>query len=290
MAVLKRGDLTERWQLAASRKFAASFALAMKLWVKHFGAFLRLMWLPCLLSAVIGLVWLWLRPLPVLWGASIGCIIADFLGGAALLFVWSMMRTMQLKALANMESDAKVEPMGYLRNFITIAQHTWHPWLPLLAAWLVVVLLWRVPVYFGINIYVQLACIVAAIVLPFSVGGLVQSYMEVKSIPLLGRMRQGLKLNRRYWGGMAALWVISLLIVAVMAAVLLFGLLILQYAFANRDAALDQEEVINVPAFVVWLQAGVFAAAVWLLSFVQSVWSLPQQVHIRSIIYKTLNK
>ena len=290
MAVLKRGDLAERWQLAASRKFAASFALAMKLWIKHFGAFLRLMWLPCLLSVVIGLVWLWLRPSPILWGVSIGCIVADFLGGAALLFMWSMMRIMQLKALDDMESGAKVEPMGFVRNFVAIVQRTWRPWLPLLAAWLVVVLLWRVPIYFGANIYVKLACIAVAIVLPFSVGGMIQSYMEVKAVPLLGRMRKGLKLNRRYWGGMAALWVISLLIIAVTAAVLLFGLVILQYAFANRDAAVAQEEEILVPAFVSWIQIGVFAVAVWLLSFVQSVWSLPQQVHIRSIIHKTLNK
>ena len=53
---------------------------------------------------------------------------------------------------------------------------------------------------------------------------------------------------------------------------------------------LAQEEEILVPAFVEWLQIGVFAVAVWLLSFVQSIWSLPQQVHIRSIIHKTLNK
>lgn len=290
MAVLKRGDLAERWQLDASRKFAASFALAMKLWVKHFGAFLRLMWLPCLLSAVIGLAWLWLRPSPILWGVSIGCIVADFLGGAALLFVWSMMRTMQLKALADMESGSKVGPMGFVRNFVAIAKRTWRPWLPLLAAWLVAVLLWRVPIYFGVNIYVRLACIVVAIVLPFSVAGVVQSYMEVKPAPLLGRMRKGLRLNRRYWGGMAALWIISLLIIAVIAAVLLFGLVILQYAFANRDAAVAQEEEISVPAFVGWLQIGVFAVATWLLGIMQSVWSLPQQVHIKSIINKTLNK
>ena len=290
MAVLKRGDIADRWQLAASRKFAASFALAIKLWVKHFSAFLRLMWLPCLLSAVVGLVWLWLRPSPVLWGVSMGCIVADFFGGAALLFVWSMMRTMQLKALDDMESGAKVEPIGFLRKFVAIAERTWRPYMPLLAAWLVAVLLWRLPIFFGVNIYVQLACIVVAIVLPFSVGGMVQSYMEIKAVPLLGRMRQGLRLNRRYWGGMAALWVISLLIIAVTAAVLLFGLVILQYAFANRDAAVAQEEEILVPAFVNWIQIGVFAVAVWLLSFVQSVWSLPQQVHIRSIIHKTLNK
>ena len=290
MAVLKRGDLADRWQLASSRKFAASFALAIKLWVKHFGAFLRLMWLPCLLSAVVGLAWLWLRPSPVLWGVSMGCVVADFLGGAALLFVWSMMRTMQLKALDDMESGAKVEPIGFLRKFVAIAERTWRPYLPLLVAWLVAVLLWRLPIFFGVNIYVQLACIVVAIVLPFSVGGMVQSYMEVRAVPLLGRMRQGLRLNRHYWGGMAALWVISLLIIAVTAAVLLFGLVILQYAFANRDAAVAQEEEILVPSFVGWLQIGVFAVAVWLLSFVQSVWSLPQQVHIRSIIHKTLNK
>ena len=290
MAVLKRGDIADRWQLAASRKFAASFALAIKQWVKHFSAFLRLMWLPCLLSAVVGLVWLWLRPSPVLWGVSMGCIVADFFGGAALLFVWSMMRTMQLKALDDMESGAKVEPIGFLRKFVAIAERTWRPYMPLLAAWLVAVLLWRLPIFFGVNIYVQLACIVVAIVLPFSVGGMVQSYMEIKAVPLLGRMRQGLRLNRRYWGGMAALWVISLLIIAVTAAVLLFGLVILQYAFANRDAAVAQEEEILVPAFVSWIQIGVFAMAVWLLSFVQSVWSLPQQVHIRSIIHKTLNK
>ena len=201
MAVLKRGDLADRWQLAASRKFAASFALAIKLWVKHFGAFLRLMWLPCLLSAVVALAWLWLRPSSVLWGVSMGCIVADFLGGATLLFVWSMMRTMQLKALDDMEIGTKVEPMGFVRNFVAIAERTWRPYLPLLAAWLVTVLLWRVPIFLGVHFYVQLACIVVALVLHAS-GIPAQP-------PLLGRHGcavGNLAVDNCSYGSSVALW------------------------------------------------------------------------------------
>ena len=60
--------------------------------------------------------------------------------------------------------------------------------------------------------------------------------------------------------------------------------------FSNSEAAMAQEEVIEVPSGLRWMLTGVFALQVWVLSFMQSIWSLPQQVHIRSIIYKTLNK
>jgi len=103
-------------------------------------------------------------------------------------------------------------------------------------------------------------------------------------------MKAGLKLNRHYWGGMAALWMIFLMLFIVIGAVLAFGLLILGSVFFNSEAAMMQEEVIEVPSGLRWLTLGVFALQVWLLSFMQSVWSLPQQVHIKSIIYKTLNK
>ena len=119
---------------------------------------------------------------------------------------------------------------------------------------------------------------------------MLQSYMEAEETPLLRGMVKGLKLNRHYWGGMAALWVIALLIFALVAAVLSFGLIIIIYAIDNREAAVMQEEELNVPYHVGWLTLCVFAAVIWLLSFLQSVWSLPQQMHIKSIIYKTLNK
>ena len=290
MAVLKRGDNAERWRLSASRRFAASFALAMKVWVRHFGVFFRLMWLPCLLSVGIGVAWIVLRPRSVVFGSNWGCLAVDFFAGAAMLFVWSMMRTMQLKALAALEADGTFVHGGFVRNFATIAMRTWRPYVPLVTAWLFLFALWWAPILLKVNIYIHLACIAIALVVPLSVGGMLQSYMEAEETPLLRGMMKGIKLNRHYWGGMAALWVIALLIFALVAAVLSFGLIIIIYAIDNREAAVMQEEELNVPYHVGWLTLCVFAAVIWLLSFLQSVWSLPQQMHIKSIIYKTLNK
>ncbi|MBO4486918.1 MAG: hypothetical protein J5729_00950, partial [Bacteroidaceae bacterium] len=74
------------------------------------------------------------------------------------------------------------------------------------------------------------------------------------------------------------------------ATVLIFGVLILGYAFANKREAVMQEEVIEIPAYVGLLIIAVEVVVVWLLSFTQSLWSLPQQVHMRSILYKKNNK
>ena len=285
MAVLKRGDIVDRLKLDASRKFAASFAMAWGVWIKHFGSFLRIMWQPCLLAVAVGIVWFMLRP-------SYGyiCMAADLIAGAAVLFVWSMMRTMQLKVLADVEAGNAVESAKFVRNFVAIAKPTWRPYLPLLAGWLLAYTLAVVPAMCGANIYVCIACVAVAAVVPFSVGGIVQSYMEVKPVPMLGAMRDGLKLNRHYWGGMAALWMIFLLLFVIAGTVLTFGPIILGCVFSNSEAAMAQEEVIEVPLGLRWMLTGVFALQVWVLSFMQSIWSLPQQVHIRSIIYKTLNK
>lgn len=285
MAVLKRGDIVDRLKLDASRKLAASFAMAWGVWIKHFGSFLRIMWQPCLLAVAVGIVWFMLRP-------SYGyiCMAADLIAGAAVLFVWSMMRTMQLKVLADVEAGNAVESAKFVRNFVAIAKPTWRPYLPLLAGWLLAYTLAVVPVMCGANIYVCIACVAVAAVVPFSVGGIVQSYMEVKPVPMLGAMRDGLKLNRHYWGGMAALWMIFLLLFVIAGTVLTFGPIILGCVFSNSEAAMAQEEVIEVPLGLRWMLTGVFALQVWVLSFMQSIWSLPQQVHIRSIIYKTLNK
>ena len=243
------------------------------------------MWQPCLLAVVVSIAWLTLRP-----AYGYGSMMADIMAGAAVLFVWSMMRTMQLKVLASLETGGTVEPARFVRNIVAIARQTWRPYLLLLAAWLLVYALAVVPVMCRANIYVLIVCGLVAAVVPFSVGGMVQSYMEVRSVPLLGTMKAGLKLNRHYWGGMAALWMIFLMLFIVIGAVLAFGLLILGSVFSNSEAAMMQEEVIEVPSGLRWLTLGVFALLVWLLSFMQSVWSLPQQVHIKSIIYKTLNK
>lgn len=285
MAVLKRGDIVDRLKLDASRKFAASFAMAWGVWIKHFGSFLRIMWQPCMLAVAVGIVWFMLRP-------SYGyiCMAADLIAGAAVLFVWSMMRTMQLKVLADVEAGNAVESAKFVRNFVAIAKPTWRPYLPLLAGWLLAYTLAVVPAMCGANIYVCIACVAVAAVVPFSVGGIVQSYMEVKPVPMLGAMRDGLKLNRHYWGGMAALWMIFLLLFVIAGTVLTFGPIILGCVFSNSEAAMAQEEVIEVPLGLRWMLTGVFALQVWVLSFMQSIWSLPQQVHIRSIIYKTLNK
>ena len=285
MAVLKRGDIVDRLKLDASRKFAASFAMAWGVWIMHFGSFLRIMWQPCLLAVAVGIVWFMLRP-------SYGyiCMAADIIAGAAVLFVWSMMRTMQLKVLADVEAGNAVESAKFVRNFVAIAKPTWRPYLPLLAGWLLAYTLAVVPAMCGANIYVCITCAAVAAVVPFSVGGIVQSYMEVKPVPMLGAMRDGLKLNRHYWGGMAALWMIFLLLFVIAGAVLTFGPIILGCVFSNSEAAMAQEEVIEVPLGLRWMLTGVFALQVWVLSFMQSIWSLPQQVHIRSIIYKTLNK
>ena len=285
MAVLKRGDIVDRLKLDASRKFAASFAMAWGVWIKHFGSFLRIMWQPCLLAVAVGIVWFMLRP-------SYGyiCMAADIIAGAAVLFVWSMMRTMQLKVLADVEAGNAVESAKFVRNFVAIAKPTWRPYLPLLTGWLLAYMLAVVPAMCRANIYVCITCVAVAAVVPFSVGGIVQSYMEVKPVPMLGAMRDGLKLNRHYWGGMAALWMIFLLLFVIAGTVLTFGPIILGCVFSNSEAAMAQEEVIEVPSGLRWMLTGVFALQVWVLSFMQSIWSLPQQVHIRSIIYKTLNK
>lgn len=290
MAVLKRGDNDERLQLDASRRFAASLALAWRLWVTHFTAFMRLMWLPCVLSVVVVVLWLQLTPSVMSSGLSLGSVLVDVAAGAAMLFVWSMMRTLQLEALADIEAGESINTTMNLNRLWNMLSQTWRPYLPLLAAWLLAAAMVYVPMALGANIYVLLACGVAAVMIPPTLGGMAQSFMEVKSTPLFGRMWQGLKLNRHYWGSMASMWVLSLLVMVVIATVLIFGVLILGYAFANKREAVMQEEVIEIPAYVGLLIIAVEVVVVWLLSFTQSLWSLPQQVHMRSILYKKNNK
>ena len=287
MAVLKRGDNTERWQLAASRKFAASFALAWNVWTKHLHGFLRRFWLPCLIAGLAGVAWLVVRSGIYSYGFDLRVMAVDLLGGSVLLFVWSLMRTMQLDTLLHLEQGAAdVATTSFAGNILSLTKRTWQPFLPLLTAWVLLYLIIYIPLSLGAGTYVVAGCLVAALLLPMSVGGMVQSYMEAEKQPLFAGLWKGLRLNRRYWGGMAALWVISLLILAVVAAVLLFGEVIINYTFANQHDALAQEEHIAVPVYVLLMRYAVMLAALWLLTFAQSLWSLPQQVHIRSILHK----
>lgn len=273
-------------QIDDSRRFAASFGMAWQLWTTHFTAFLRIMWQPCLMCVAVVAAWLLVRPDGVTGSMSIGSVATDFIAGAALLFVWSMMRTMQTDAIADIEANGRVLPKRFVRHIVSIAKRSWRPYIPLIAAWLAVMLVLYVMLLLDVGGYVILGSMLAVLVVVPPIEGIMQSYVEVKPKPVFPRMWRGLRLSRRYWGGMLSLWIISALMIAVMCAVLCFGILVLIYVFNNRREALMQAETVEIPSYVNWLTACVLALAAWLVSFAQSLWSLPQQVHIRSIIYK----
>ena len=275
----------------SSRKFAASFALAWNFWLARFGTFLRMLWLPCLVAGAVCAAWWAMRSSLFSYGVNVLEMVVDVLGGALLLFVWSMMRTMQsdlLQRAVEDGGDSSAYQTLKLSNIPKIVRLTWRPYLPLLVVWVVAYLL----VYLPLHIYrtpvyiVGAAAVIALLVLP-PVGGLVQSYMEAKpERPLLRGVKEGLALNRRYLGSMLALWVIALLMLAVVMVMLLFGNWIIDSAYANRRQATLQEEVIVLPAYLPLLRYSILVLGVWIVSFLHTVWSLPQQVHIRSIIYK----
>lgn len=300
MAVLKRGDNTERLRLdAENRRFSGSFALAWRIWVRHFGAFLRLLWLPCLICGIICSAWWAVRSSFFFFGIDFREIGIDIIFGAMLLYVFSMMRNAQADYISAMEQgeeqnrvDFGGKRVGFWRNVVKIAKMSVRTWLPLVAVWIIAYLLCYLPLALEVKSYVFLPCAVVALFILPPVAGIVQSYLETAhDMPLLRGMKNGFGLVRRYYGVMAILWAIAVLFLLEASIVFLFGEAILEYAFLNRQRATVQEEVIDLPTWLPVLRYGLIVVCIGLLAFASVVWSLPQQVHIRSILHKeTLRK
>ncbi|MCH5178602.1 MAG: hypothetical protein J1F13_02870 [Prevotellaceae bacterium] len=216
----------------------------------------------------------------------------DIIFGAMLLYVFSMMRMTQLDYLRSMEQPAEHISMSFGRNVVKIAKMSVRTWLPLVAVWIIAYLLCYLPLALEVKSYVFLSFAVVALFILPPVAGIVQSYLETAhDMPLLRGMKNGFGLVRRYYGVMAILWAIAVLFLLEASIVFLFGEAILEYAFLNRQRATVQEEVIDLPTWLPVLRYGLIVVCVGLLAFASVVWSLPQQVHIRSILHKeTLRK
>lgn len=230
----------------------------------------------------------------------------DIIFGAMLLYVFSMMRNAQadyISAMEQGEEQNRVETeqnrvdfggnrVGFGRNVVKIAKMSVRTWLPLVAVWIIAYLLCYLPLALEVKSYVFLPFAVVALFILPPVAGIVQSYLETAhDMPLLRGMKNGFGLVRRYYGVMATLWAIAVLFLLEASIVFLFGEAILEYAFLNRQRATVQEEVIDLPTWLPVLRYGLIVVCVGLLAFASVVWSLPQQVHIRSILHKeTLRK
>lgn len=266
--------------------------MAWRFWMRHFGALLRLLWLPCLTCGAICATWWAVRSSFFFFGVDFCKISIDLLFGALMLFLLSMMRSLQLDYLFVAEQNEQRKPQSFLRNFVAIAKNSLRPYVPALALLIIAYILIDLPLSLEANAYVFLPLAVIAVLILPPVAGIMQAYMEQKpDVSLLDGIKESFGLMNRYLGGVVALWIIALLLIFEASVVLLFGEAILECAIANSRRATVQEEVIVLPSWLPVLRYALIVVCMGLLAFMSVVWSLPQQVHTCSILHKeTLRK
>lgn len=285
MAVLKRGDKCDALKLDAARSFASSFMIAWNLICGEYRKIFAVLWFPCVLSGAFACLWLGVSAGHSYYGISALEIIADFAWGALFLFVWSAMRNMQ-KAFITQEEEAG----NSIIKFFKAIKPTIRTCAPLCVAWAISYFTAYVLLKFDFAFYVTIPSVVALVIVLFPVAGIIQSYLESNKDRFFSSLKNATKLNLHYWGGMAILFVVSLMLLVVIASVLYFGEVVIACSFQNEAKAVYMGEELTIPSYVVVLKYCIMFVVTMMLSYAQIVWSLPQQVHIKSIIYKSRNR
>lgn len=319
--VLKRGDrdagplaAVSQGQLDEPRRFARSYSAAWQVWTTRFNLFiLHLWWKPAALCGVVGVAWLLIRSQMYFRRFDWREIVLDVVALWLVLWVWSAMRIVQQgeleainapapsssprKSTVNKVADTKspdapkrvplFQRWGLsFQHLKRISASAMVCAMPLLVATLLSYLIIYIPSHLNAPAWVDWISVAAAFVVLIPAAGTVQSYLEVEKTPLRTAMWKGLRLNTHYWGGMAVMWIISLCLLAVAGGIILIGEVIVNFAVRDMFEASLIGETMRVPGYVIALRYVVMFVLVFVLTLVQGLWSLPQQIHIRSIIIK----
>ncbi len=288
MAVLKRGDKTESPSLDSPRRFARSFVLSWELLCSKSGKLVKLQLCPAAVVGIIGCVWLWLYSNDVFWSDGWYGIMMDAVFGMAVLYVLSVMRQMQEQVVFSTPEPGRGTASFHL--FVSSLGKAVRTWVPLLCAVAVVCAVRCLLKAVGVTAGVALTCTGVAAAVSFPAFGMAQSHMETATSPFLKRLRKGLALNGRYFGSFCILFVLSALMLSIAAAVLYYGSFILLLLDDNCSSALLMGEEPECPWYVSALKYPLFFIVTVLVVIMQPVWSLPQQIHIKSVIFKDSNR
>lgn len=288
MAVLKRGDKAEIPSLDSPRRFAQSFALAWGMLCGKIGKLITIHLCPAVVVGILGCVWLNLHCNELFWYKDRLMFFPDFVFGALILYVCSFMRQIQAQVIVKSKGSEMV--VNSFRFYASSMRAAFFTWLPLLCAFITVYASQCLLNFLGLATHIVLACFGVVAILSFSFFGMVQSYLETFSWPFWRMFRNGLVLNGRYFGSFCFLFLLSMTMLSVVAALLYFGDYILFFLDENISNAQVMGDDFVCPWYVEVLKYLLFFVATVLMALAQSVWSLPQQVHIRSVIYKYINR
>ncbi len=287
MVVLKREGNPKTQLLDSPRRFANSFTLSWEVLCSKSANLLKLQLLPAAFMGILGCLWLRLYSNDIFWNDGWYGIITDTIFGMIFLFFLSAIRIEQQK-VSNYSGNYKV--LSSLRSFAASLKNARQSCVPLLCAGVIVSATRCILKVFEPTCEVTLACVGLVSVVAFSAFGTTQSYIEVTSGQFPKRFKKGLMLNGRYFGSFCILFLLSILILSCVAIVLFYGSFILQFLDDSYSSALLAEEESEVSRYVVSLKYPLLFIATALLTSMQPVWSLPQQIHIKSVISKETNR
>ena len=284
MAVLKRGDKPETLKLDVARRFAQSFIIAWNMICSHYREFLSFSWLPSVVAGLIVGAWLAVKSDNVFLAVDIKEFLLDIVAGALIMFVISFMRNRQLLFLQKEDVGETVSEI--FKCYKQCLKRATKTFVPLLIAWIVVFTLSYLLVGYKVVGYVTLPGIILSLILIFSAFGLVQSYLENGNLGVFKGILKGFKLNGRYFGGFCVLFVISLGILLFVSLILFFGEFVMLLLYKNQSNGMFLEEDVALPWFAGFLKYLFMFVPVFAITILQCVWSLPQQVHVKSVMFK----
>ncbi|MGN1236510.1 MAG: hypothetical protein ACI4TS_03605 [Bacteroidaceae bacterium] len=286
MAVLKRGDKPEALNLNAARRFAESFGIAWNIICTKSGEILSCHWLSSMLAGLVGCCWLYVYTNTMFWHKKDWRELSiDLIAGALLLLVWSVMRIQQMPLLV--ENREKTSSKSVLKQFLGNIRKPLKSFFPLVLIWAIVFIAGYMLVACDVAIYITLPVVFLSTILLFPLAAMTQSYMEVSDGKWYKLLYGGFKLNGRYYGGMFALCFIALLFLLIFGVILYFGEVMIVFLFQNQSRAFLMGEEIDLPwHVVVWKYLFMFLATM-IFSLLQVIWSMPQQIHIRSVVFKS---
>lgn len=292
--VLKRGDqdagplaAVSRGRLDEQRRFAHSYRAAWQVWTTRFNMWcLHLWWKPAVACGLVGALWLYIRNAMYFRRFDGKEILVDVLALWIVLFIWSAMRIVQKEKLEEINGSQPTEPKRTFRQWKALAVNALLSGLPLYVASLLAYLIIYIPFHLDAPVWVGWIGVALAFVVLIPAAGTVQSYVEMESRPIGKSLWKGLSLNTHYWGGMTVMWMISLCLLTIAGGIMLIGEAIVGFATRDMFEASLMGETMSVPTYVIVLKYVVMFLVVSVLTMVQGLWSLPQQIHIRSIILK----
>lgn len=288
MAVLKRGDKPEALNLNAARRFAESYGIAWNTICTKSGEILSCHWLSSVFAGLVGCCWLYIYTNTMFWHKKDWRELSlDLIAGALLLFVWSVMRIQQITLLVDNGEKDNASCKFSFKQFVGNLRKALRSFLPLVFVWAIVFVVGYMLVVCDVAIYITLPVVFLSTILLFPLAAMTQSYMEVSSGKWHKVLLGGFKLNGRYYGGMFALSFIALLFLLIFGVILYFGEVMIVFLFQNQSRAFLMGEEIDLPwHVVVWKYLFMFLATM-IFSLLQVIWSMPQQIHIRSVVFKS---